>query len=334
MGTKNLLLTGSAGFIGKNLTELLEITGYYNIYHVDMLSDISDREFWSKIPQENKFHALVGDITLRKLALWDIDEVIHCAAESHVDRSITGPLDFTKRNVYDTHSLFESVREYNKKSGKNIRIVLISTDEVGGSLELNDYPFREDCAFKPNSPYSASKAAQEMLARAYVETYGMDIVITRCCNNFGEGQHPEKLIPKALKCLINNEKIPVYGSGKNIREWIYVEDHCRGILKTLQSGRTGEVYNFGSERELDNLELLYHLIQAYSIKESGKYLTDEQVENCFEFVEDRLGHDKRYAINSQKARTELGWIPLYHFEDGLKETVSWYLQNRNWLLTK
>lgn len=322
--TKNLLISGSAGFIASNLIELLQIeySNKYNLYHVDMLSDVSDKNFWDSLPSDNKHCGRVGEISAQLLEKWKIDLVIHAAASSHVDNSIKDPLSFTNLNVVDTNLLFEACRQY----GKIGKIILLSTDEVLGSLGPNDNPFIETDLFKPNSPYSASKACQEMLARAYVETYELPIVVTRCSNNYGPRQANEKLIPKAIECLMSGNKIPVYGNGLNIRDWIHVQDHCRGIISALEKGLIGQTYHFGGNSELSNLELIDKIIEVFYLVNCWCYDPNNLTKHM-EFVKDRLGHDQRYAMNYGKAFHELNWLPTYSFANGIYETVKWYVKN-------
>lgn len=315
--TENLLITGSAGFIGRNFTNLYGKD--INLFHVDELhSDSADPEFWATIPDDEKFTGNVDEISVELLEKWKITNVIHAAARSHVDDSISNPVAFTVDNSYSTHQFLEVCRKY----GRLNKFVLVSTDEVLGSLGPNDHPFREDDQYKPNSPYSASKAAQEMIARAYHETYKMPIVITRCSNNYGKWQHQSKLIPKILKCLLGRQKIPVYGNGLNSRDWISVEHHCYGLLLALSKGKPGEIYHFGSDNEKTNLEIVKILTGFF-----GK-----TVEESVEFVSDRLGHDLRYAMNSQKAKKELGWTSDdKYFTSNLWEVYKWSRENINWL---
>lgn len=313
---ENILISGSAGFIGRNFTNLYGKD--INLYHVDELhADSADPEFWATIPDDHKLTGNVDEVSVELLEKWKITDVIHAAARSHVDDSISNPVAFTSDNVYSTHQFLEVCRKY----GKLNKFILVSTDEVGGSLSLSDHPLREDCQYKPNSPYSASKAAQEMIARSYYETYKMPVITTRCSNNFGLWQHQSKLIPKVLKCLIKGEKIPVYGNGKNIRDWISVEDHCSGLLYALYRGKPGEIYHFGSDNERTNLEIIDILASYF-----GK-----NIENSVEFVADRLGHDVRYAMNSQKAKKELGWTAKSDFKTNLWETYKWSRNNIDWL---
>lgn len=326
---KNVLITGSAGFIGRNLVELLgkNYSNHYELFHVDALQEVSDRKFWDTLPLYNKYLGNVGDLSNEDLKAWKIDYVIHAAARSHVDDSIKDPLAFTEDNIVATHKFLEACRKY----GKLEKFVLVSTDEVLGSLDMDDHAFREDDPIQPNSPYSASKAAQELLARSYHETFGLPVVITRCSNNYGPWQHPDKLIPKAIKCLFNGEKIPVYGTGENIRDWIDVKDHCRGIIAAMERGKIGEVYHFGGNNEMTNIEVLRELVESYVFNWNSTF-SDEEYEKIeetyFSFVEDRLGHDLRYAMNSQKASKDLRWSPCEY--NSPRHVLDWAIKNKEW----
>jgi dTDP-glucose 4,6-dehydratase len=243
----------------------------------------------------------------------EVDAVVNFAAESHVDRSISGAADFVQTNIVGVQVLLDAI----KASGRKIRFLQVSTDEVYGSIELGSWT--EDWPLKPNSPYSASKAGGELLARSYNRTHNIDVVITRCSNNYGPHHFPEKLIPLFITNLIEGEKVPVYGTGENIREWIHVDDHCRGIYSVLMNGRSGEVYNIGGGRELTNNELTSLILEAMGADESS-----------IEYVEDRKGHDFRYSLDWTKINRELGYEPQVKFEEGLRETIQWYRDNEAW----
>lgn len=328
---KNVLITGSAGFIMRNMIELLErnYSNHYELFHVDSLQEVSDKKFWETLPKERKLPINVMSISDSLLENWNIDYVIHAAARSHVDDSIKNPMSFTYDNILATHYLLEACRKY----GKLEKFVLVSTDEVLGSLDMDDHAFREDDPIKPNSPYSASKAAQELLARSYHETFGLPIVITRCSNNYGPWQDGSKLIPKAIKCLFNGEKIPVYGTGTNVRDWIHVNDHCRGIISAIERGKVGETYHFGGNNEMTNIEVLKELIYEYIFSIETNCSNNEAYENVeekyFSFVEDRPGHDKRYAMNSQKAYKDLNWSPSEYSNP--RHVLDWAFKNKEWL---
>ena len=309
----NVLVTGAAGFIAKNFIKMYQHK--LSMFYIDKLSDVSDFDFWDSLPDDSKLSIDIKDLRAEVLDWWKIDAVINFAAESHVDRSIDGPLNFTMSNVVSTHSLLETCRKY----GKLRKFIQIGTDEVYGTLSNDDeYPFTEQSNIRPNSPYSASKAAQDLMARAYFETYKMPIIITRCSNNYGIGQNEEKLIPKVINCVVNGDDIPVYGNGLNVRDWIHVEDHCRGIFLALSWGVAGEVYNFGGNNEVSNIDLIHYICDSFYL------LTGTSRLDSIKFVEDRKGHDFRYAINDWKARHHLGFEPssvhkLYETIDQLIE---------------
>ena len=291
-----------AGFDGIKVLDKLTYAGV--IENLLAVEDFSGYEF---------VQGDICDLTLVKEAIKDVDAVINFAAESHVDRSITGSTDFVQTNIVGVQVLLDAI----KASGRKIRFLQVSTDEVYGSIELGSW--NEEWPLQPNSPYSASKASGELLARSYFKTHGLDVVITRCSNNYGTHHIPEKLIPLFITNLIEGKKVPVYGNGKNVRDWLHVDDHCRGIYAALMNGKSGEVYNIGGGRELTNLE-----ITDLILKEMG---VDKSV---IEYVEDRKGHDLRYSVNWTKINRELGYDPQINFEDGLKETIQWYRDNEAW----
>jgi dTDP-glucose 4,6-dehydratase len=243
----------------------------------------------------------------------EVDAVVNFAAESHVDRSIDGASDFVQTNIVGVQVLLDAI----KATGRKIRFVQVSTDEVYGSIESGSWT--EDWPLQPNSPYSASKASGELLARSYNRTHGMDVVITRCSNNYGTHHFPEKLIPLFITNLLEGKKVPVYGTGENVRDWLHVDDHCRGIFQVLMNGRSGEVYNIGGGRELTNNEITSLILDAMSADESS-----------IEYVEDRKGHDLRYSVDWTKINRELGYEPQVKFEDGLRDTIKWYRENEAW----
>ncbi len=314
---KNILITGAAGFIGSNFVKhMIDTYGdKYNYIVYDKLTYAANME--NLKPCEGKYTFVKGDIcnleqNLETLRKYNIDAVVNFAAESHVDNSIKRPLTFTENNVLGTHSLIEACKQV-WGEGSNNRFIHISTDEVYGSLNDNDPAFVETLPLAPNSPYSASKAGSDLIVRAYTETFNMNTSITRCSNNYGPNQHEEKLIPLMIKKAKNDEKLPVYGTGKNIRDWLYVEDHCSAIDVVLHKGKKGEIYNIGGNNEKTNLYIVKTIL-----KQLGKS------ENLISFVEDRKGHDYRYAINSSKIQKELGWTPSVTFEEGIKKTIEWY----------
>lgn len=320
--SKNILVTGAAGFIGANFAEFfVNKHPEYNVIILDKLTYAGNMDNLKKVIDKITF--VQGDICdysfVKELfEKYNIDGVIHFAAESHVDNSIKNPFIFTQTNVIGTHTLLEVAKQVWGEESKN-KFVHISTDEVYGTLGEDGY-FTENTPVNPNSPYSASKASSDLIARAYFETYKMNVTITNCSNNYGPYQHNEKLIPHMIKLAMNNEKLPVYGNGKNIRDWLYVEDHCEAIDLVFHNGRAGERYNIGGHNEKRNIEIVKLIL---------KHLNKS--EDLIEFVEDRKGHDYRYAIDPTKIKNELGWFPKTKFEDGIIKTIDWYLENPDWL---
>lgn len=320
--SKNILVTGAAGFIGANFAEFfVNKHPEYNVVVLDKLTYAGNMDNLKKVMDKITF--VQGDICdyqfVKELfEKYEIDGVIHFAAESHVDNSIKNPFIFTQTNVIGTHTLLEVAKQVWGEGSKN-KFVHISTDEVYGTLGEEGY-FTENTPINPNSPYSASKASSDLIARAYFETFKMNVTITNCSNNYGPYQHNEKLIPHMIKLAMNNEKLPVYGNGKNIRDWLYVEDHCEAIDLVFHNGRAGERYNIGGHNEKRNIEIVKLIL---------KHLNKS--EDLIEFVEDRKGHDYRYAIDPTKIKDELGWLPKTKFEDGIVKTIDWYLANPDWL---
>lgn len=320
--SKNILVTGAAGFIGANFVELfVSKHPKYNVIVLDKLTYAGNMDNLKKVMDKITF--VQGDICdyqfVKELfEKYKIDGVINFAAESHVDNSIRNPFIFTETNVIGTHTLLEVAKQIWGEGSPN-KFVHISTDEVYGTLGEDGY-FTETTQISPNSPYSASKASSDLIARAYFETFKMNVTITNCSNNYGPYQHNEKLIPHMIKLAMNNEKLPVYGNGKNIRDWLYVEDHCEAIDLVFHNGRTGERYNIGGHNEKRNIEIVKLIL---------KHLNKS--EDMIEFVEDRKGHDYRYAIDPTKIKNELGWEPKTKFEQGIVKTIDWYLANPDWL---
>lgn len=318
----NILVTGAAGFIGANFVEYF--VKKYPMEHIivlDKLTYAGNRQNLKKV--EDKITFIQGDIcdfTLVKeiFESYKIQGVIHFAAESHVDNSIKNPFIFTQTNVMGTHTLLEVAKQVWKEGSSN-KFVHISTDEVYGTLGEEGY-FKESTQIAPNSPYSASKASSDLIARAYYETFKMNVSITNCSNNYGPYQHNEKLIPHMIKLALEDKKLPVYGTGSNIRDWLYVEDHCEAIDLVYHRGKAGERYNIGGHNEKRNIEIVKLIL---------KHL--QKSEDLIEFVEDRKGHDYRYAIDPSKIKKELGWEPKTKFEDGIIKTIDWYLENSEWL---
>ncbi|WP_334072090.1 MULTISPECIES: dTDP-glucose 4,6-dehydratase [Paenibacillus] len=313
-----LLVTGGAGFIGSNFVlYMLQKYPEYQIINVDALTYAGNLENLKSV-ENNPNHVFVkADITdaekMNELIGQGVDVVINFAAESHVDRSILEPDIFVKTNVLGTQVLLEAARKHNIT-----KFVQVSTDEVYGTLGETGL-FTEETPLAPNSPYSASKAGGDLLVRAYHETFGLPVNITRCSNNYGPYQFPEKLIPLMISKALNNEALPVYGDGLNIRDWLYVEDHCSAIDLVIHQGRNGEVYNIGGNNERTNLQIVKTILQQLGKPES-----------LITHVQDRPGHDRRYGIDPTKTMNELGWKPKHSFETGIKETISWYLDNKEW----
>ena len=319
---KNILITGAAGFIGSNFVEfMVNKHPDYNIIVYDKLTYAGNMANLNKVIDKITF--VKGDIcdldkvteTFKK---HNIDAVVHFAAESHVDNSIKTPFIFTETNVIGTHTLLEVAKRIWGEGSSN-KFVHISTDEVYGTLGEEGY-FTEKSPIKPNSPYSASKASSDLIALAYHETFKMNVSVTNCSNNYGPYQHNEKLIPHMIKLALKDENLPVYGEGLNIRDWLYVEDHCEAIDLVLHNGKAGERYNIGGHNEKRNIEIVKLIL-----KHLGK------PESLITYVEDRKGHDYRYAIDPTKIKNELGWKPKTKFEDGIVKTIDWYLENKDWL---
>ena len=317
-----ILVTGAAGFIGSNFVEYItKKHPEYNIIVLDKLTYAGNMENLKKVYAKIKFEK--GDICNFDLvsSIFDkyhIDGVIHFAAESHVDNSIKAPFIFTQTNVIGTHTLLEVAKQKWGEKSKN-KFVHISTDEVYGTLGEEGF-FTETSPIKPNSPYSASKASSDLIALAYAETYKMNITVTNCSNNYGPYQHNEKLIPHMIKLAMNDEKLPVYGNGRNVRDWLYVEDHCEAIDLVYSNGRAKERYNIGGHNERRNIDIVKLIL-----KKLGKS------EGLISYVEDRKGHDYRYAIDPTKITNELGWMPKTKFEDGIIKTIDWYIENPAYL---
>jgi len=315
----NILVTGGAGFIGSNLVMyLLKKYSDIRLVNLDKLTYAGNLENLESVKNDRRYHFEKGDICERGLVegllrKHKVDTIINVAAETHVDRSIVGSAEFIQTNVVGTHILLELAKE-NKIS----RFVQVSTDEVYGSLGPSG-KFTEETPMHPNSPYAASKASADNFVLAYQHTYGSPAVITRCSNNYGPFQFPEKLIPLMIANALNDKPLPVYGDGMNVRDWLHVADHCSAIDAVLHRGRAGEVYNIGGSNEKPNLELVKLLLTLLGKKET-----------LITFVKDRPGHDRRYAIDSSKIQKELGWKPSYAFEQGIEETVKWYVKNREW----
>ncbi|MCM3539111.1 dTDP-glucose 4,6-dehydratase [Priestia endophytica] len=315
----NILVTGGAGFIGSNFIHyMIETYPEYFIVNYDALTYAGNLDNLKEIHNHDHYTFIKGDINNRKLLDrvvkgHKIDILVNFAAESHVDRSIIDPDIFIKSNVLGTQTLLDIARENRIK-----KYVQISTDEVYGSLGETDY-FTEETPLAPNSPYAASKAGADMLVSAYHKTYGLNINITRCSNNYGPYQFPEKLIPLMITNAMEGERLPVYGDGENVRDWLHVRDHCTAIDLVIHKGMAGEVYNIGGGNEKTNNEIVHFIVEKLGVSKE-----------LIHFIEDRLGHDRRYAIDATKVERELGWEPTYIFEKGMDETIRWYIENEKW----
>jgi dTDP-glucose 4,6-dehydratase len=329
----NILITGGAGFIGSHVVRLF-VNKYpqYNIFNLDLLTYAGNLENLKDLEDKKNYHFIKADICDYNLIEMIFNEnkithVIHLAAESHVDRSITDPFSFAKTNVIGTLNLLQAAKEAWKKNYKKKLFYHVSTDEVYGSLGESGF-FTEDTKYDPHSPYSASKASSDHFVRAFADTYNLPIVISNCSNNYGPFQFPEKLIPLFINNIVNNKSLPVYGNGLNVRDWLYVEDHATAIDKVFHSGNLNETYNIGGFNEWKNIDLIKVLIKI-----TDKLLNRKpgSSKNLIKYVKDRAGHDLRYAIDASKIKNELGWEPSLQFEEGIEKTIIWYLENNNWL---
>jgi dTDP-glucose 4,6-dehydratase len=313
-----ILITGGAGFIGSNFIRyMIEKYPNYEFINLDALTYCGNLENLKGVDENKNYKFIKGDITDKILVdnlMQDVNYVVNFAAESHVDRSIKDPEIFIKSNILGTQNLLNAAKKYNIK-----KFLQVSTDEVYGSLGKNGF-FTEKTPLQPNSPYSATKAGADLMVRAYYNTFNLPVNITRCSNNYGPYQFPEKLIPLMISNAIEGKSLPIYGDGKNIRDWLHVYDHCTAIDLVLHKGAVGEVYNIGGHNEKQNIEIVKLILSELNKDES-----------LIKFVDDRLGHDKRYAIDSNKIRRELGWKPKYTFETGIVETINWYINNQKWM---
>jgi len=336
---KNILVTGGAGFIGSNFVHyLLKEEPQVEISNLDALTYAGSLENLRSLPEPDRHRFVQGDICDRELvqallAERQIDTIVHFAAESHVDRSILGPEQFIRTNVNGTFTLLEAARQHwaaNQKQG-DFRFHHVSTDEVYGSLGPGDPPFTETTGYAPNSPYAASKAASDHLVRAYGHTYGLPFTLTNCSNNYGPYQFPEKLIPLTILNALAGKSLPVYGDGRQIRDWLFVEDHCEAIWTVLRSGEPGETYNIGGDNQPTNLEIVQALCEILDqMVPDSPYLPHRQL---IRFVTDRPGHDRRYAMDITKIGSNLGWQPNESLKSGLRRTVDWYLLHPEWVET-
>src|SRR6056297_873552 len=315
-----ILVTGGAGFIGANFIHyILNKYPHYQVVNLDKLTYAGNLENLKNFENNSNYIFVKGDILnselVEHLVQDGVDLIVHFAAESHVDRSVLDPGSFVRTNFLGTHVLLEVAKKF------NIRFHHISTDEVFGSLTLEEKQklFHEESAYDPKSPYSSSKAASDHLVRAYHHTYGLPVTISNCSNNYGPYQFPEKVIPLFVSNLLEGKKVPLYGDGRNVRDWIHVEDHCRALDKIIHQGKIGHTYCVGGDSEKSNFELTMQILKALGFGEE-----------MIEYVQDRPGHDRRYAIRSHKIQAELDWKPKYDFEEGLRKTVQWYIDHEDW----
>ena len=329
-----VLVTGGAGFIGSAVCRQLALDAEASVVNVDKLTYAANLASLASIDGTSRYRFEQHDIcdqeaVTRLFDKWEPSAVIHLAAESHVDRSITGSATFISTNIVGTYTLLEAARRYydglSSQRKRQFRFIHVSTDEVYGSLGPADC-FREDTPYRPSSPYSASKAASDHLALAWHKTYGLPVIVSNCSNNYGPFQFPEKLIPLTILNAIEYKPLPVYGDGSNVRDWLHVEDHAAGLIRLLSDGRAGEKYNFGGDSERSNLEVVTQICETVDRLRPGPAAR----RSLISFVPDRPGHDARYAIDASKARSELGWRPTRSFEQGLAETVKWYLASGAW----
>lgn len=334
----NILVTGGAGFIGANFVLRMLNSNQVNLVNLDKLTYAGNLQTLAPIAGNANYRFYQGDIGDRDLLnnllkQYQPKAVINFAAESHVDRSIRGPSEFIQTNIVGTFNLLESVRAYfedlDVETKNKFRFLHVSTDEVYGTLDKTDPPFSEANPYEPNSPYAASKAASDHLVRAWFHTYGLPVLTTNCSNNYGPYQFPEKLIPLVMHNALKGKQLPVYGDGLQIRDWLYVEDHCDAIWTVLEKGRLGETYNIGGNNEKTNISVVQticSILDQLKPREDQKSYAEQ-----ISFVKDRPGHDRRYAINASKIANELGWRPKETFETGIKKTIQWYLDHQDWI---
>ena len=333
-----IIVTGGCGFIGSTLIKKLVINPKNNILNIDALKYPSMPESLNSIKNYKNYFFKKIDIRNKNKLLKTILEfkpnnIFHLAAESHVDRSIVNPDDFLQTNILGTFNIIDNSKVFlknNKEYIKKFKIIHISTDEVYGSLKIKEKPFNELNKYLPNSPYAASKASSDLLCRAWNKTYNLPIIVTHSSNNYGPWQYPEKLIPVVITKILQNKKIPIYGNGKNVRDWIHVEDHVKALINISKKGEIGETYNIGSNNELTNIDLVNQICEIID----KKIPKNSSYKKLISFVEDRLGHDFRYSIDNTKIKKNMNFKLHYNIKNGLLQTVNWYLKNKNWLLQK
>jgi len=336
---KNFLVTGGAGFIGANFIRYLQATqSDIHVLNLDALTYAGSLENLKNLPHPDKYQFIKGDIRNQELLTklireYDIDTILHFAAESHVDRSLLGPSAFVQTNIVGTFSILEAARQVwineNKFGQQETRFHHISTDEVYGMLAQDDPAFTEITPYAPNSPYAASKASSDHLVRAYAHSYGLPITISNCSNNYGPYQFPEKLIPLIITNALSGKPLPIYGDGMQIRDWLYVEDHCAAIWQILERGKLGQSYNIGGGNQPTNIEIVRKICAVLDVLKIPNQTIPH--EKLITYVKDRPGHDRRYAMNIEKIQAELGWSPEYDLSSGLEKTVNWYIENSSWL---
>ncbi|MDP4832204.1 MAG: dTDP-glucose 4,6-dehydratase [Rickettsiaceae bacterium] len=333
-----ILITGGAGFIGANFVLKCIKQLDETIINLDKLTYAGNLDNLTSIENNKKYIFIKGDISDNKLITELLTQhkpraIINFAAESHVDRSISSPEDFIQTNIVGTFRLLECAKQYWQQLLPNessaFRFLHISTDEVYGSLSKNDNAFNEKNRYEPNSPYSASKAASDHIVRAYYHTYGLPVLTTNCSNNYGPYQFPEKLIPLIIHNALGDKELPIYGDGQQIRDWLFVEDHCSAILRVLDKGALGEVYNIGGLNEKTNIEVVNHICEI--LDDLKPRLDGKSYKNQITYIKDRPGHDRRYAIDASKISNNLSWSPELTFADGIKQTINWYLNNQEWV---